>query len=207
MLKFLRFKKNTTVLIGAVVFLCLSISSFAADIEAGKAKASVCVACHGPGGNSVNSDFPSLSGQPAQAISTQLFRYREGNRKNPVMSVYAAELTNSDMNNLAAYFSSIKRTTLHETKPANLTAGPELANKYNCTQCHGPNLLGLQHIPRVAGQQHNYLIDQLRGFKAQTRADMDGNMSSAAANLNDADIVVLADYIAGMADRPETTNK
>jgi cytochrome c553 len=36
---------------------------------------------------------------------------------------------------------------------------------------------------------------------------MDGNMSSAAANLNDADIVVLADYIAGMADRPETTNK
>ena len=107
------------------------------------------------------------------------------------------------MNNLAAYFSSIKRTTTYQTQAENLVIGPELANKYNCTQCHGPKLLGLQHIPRVAGQQHEYLIIQLRGFKAQTRSDMDGNMSSAAANLNDGDIAVLADYIAGLADRPD----
>ena len=128
--------------------------------------------------------------------------FREGNRKNPIMSPFAADLSNADMNNLAAYFASEKRTTSHVTSPQNLSLGPELANKYNCTQCHGPNLQGLQHIPRVAGQQHQYLMTQLRGFKAQTRSDMDGNMSSAAANLTDNDIVILSDYIAGLAEKP-----
>jgi cytochrome c553 len=202
MLKVLSSSKKTTSIVLGVVFLSLPMSIFAANIEAGKAKAEVCVACHGPNGNSVNPDIPSLSGQPAQAISTALFRFREGNRKNPIMSPFAAELTNADMNNLAAYFSAEKRTTTHTPSEKNLVLGPELANKYNCTQCHGPSLLGLQHIPRIAGQKHEYLITQLRAFKAQTRSDMDGNMSSAAANLNDADIVILADYIAGLADRP-----
>jgi cytochrome c553 len=192
---------TTPSILGVILFLCPSIQ-YAANIEAGKEKAQTCMACHGPGGNSNNTEIPSLSGQPAQAISTALFRYREGNRKNPIMSPMAADLSNADMNNLAAYFSSVKRTTTHVTNEKNLALGPELANKYNCTQCHGPQLLGLQHIPRIAGQQHQYLITQLRGFKQQTRSDMDGNMSSAAANLTDADIVILADYIAGLADKP-----
>jgi len=198
----LTMKNRTTSTLLGVVFLFLTSHVFAANIEAGKAKAVTCVACHGPNGNSSNPEIPSLSGQPAQAISTALFRYREGNRKNPIMTPLAADLSNADMNNLAAYFSAEKRTTTHITSDKNLALGPELANKYNCTQCHGPNLLGLQHIPRVAGQQHQYLITQLRSFKAQTRSDMDGNMSSAAANLNEADIVILSDYIAGLADRP-----
>ena len=65
-------------------------------------------------------------------------------------------------------------------------------------QCHGPALLGLQHIPRLAGQQYEYLKTQLRGFKAQTRADLDGNMTSAAQALTDKDIDVLVDYISGL---------
>ena len=193
---------RATALFGAVVFLSSVNPVNAADIAAGKAKAELCVACHGPGGNSINSEVPSLSGQPPQAISVALFRYREGGRKNPIMSPIAAGLSNADMNNLAAYFSSVERISTHETKAANLVAGPVLANKYNCTQCHGPNLLGLQHIPRIAGQQYDYLIAQLRGFKAQTRSDMDGNMSSAAANLNGDDIEILSDYIAGMGYKP-----
>ena len=188
-------------ILGVILLLSPSIH-FAANLEAGKEKAQTCIACHGPAGNSNNPEIPSLSCQPAQAISTALFRFREGNRKNPIMSPLAADLTNADMNNLAAYFSSEKRTTTHVTSEKNLALGPELANKYNCTQCHGPQLLGLQHIPRIAGQQHQYLITQLRGFKQQTRSDMDGNMSSAAANLSEADIVVLADYIASLADKP-----
>ena len=193
---------RTTALFGAVVFLASANFVSAADIAAGKAKAELCIACHGPGGNSINSEVPSLSGQPPQAISVALFRYREGGRKNPIMSPIAAGLSNADMNNLAAYFSSVERISTHETKAAHLVAGPMLANKYNCTQCHGPNLLGLQHIPRLAGQQYDYLIAQLRGFKAQTRSDMDGNMSSAAANLNSDDIEILSDYIAGMGYKP-----
>ena len=86
----------------------------------------------------------------------------------------------------------------HHTAPANGAAGPELAKKLNCTQCHGPALLGQQHIPRIAGQQPDYLRAQLKGFKAGTRADMDGNMTAAAQALSDKDIEVLVDYIAGL---------
>jgi len=65
-------------------------------------------------------------------------------------------------------------------------------------QCHGSALLGQQHIPRLAGQQYEYLKAQLHGFKAQTRADIDGNMTMAAQALTDKDIDVLVDYVAGL---------
>jgi len=170
-----------------------------ADIEAGRQKAQVCVACHGPSGNSANPVMPSLAGQPAQFISTELFQYREGNRKDPQMTPMAANLSNADMNDLAAYFSAQKpEPPTHKSDPANAAAAPALAQQFHCTQCHGPALLGLQHIPRLAGQQFEYLKTQLRGFKAQTRADIDGNMTSAVQALTDKDIDVLADYLAGL---------
>jgi cytochrome c553 len=58
-------------------------------------------------------------------------------------------------------------------------AGRGLAEKLYCTQCHGAELQGQQHIPRLAGQQAEYLRIQLLGFKAGTRFDMDGNMTAA----------------------------
>jgi cytochrome c553 len=58
--------------------------------------------------------------------------------------------------------------------------------------------MGQQHIPRLAGQQLEYLKAQLRGFKAATRFDMDGQMTSAAQALSEADIALLADYMAAL---------
>jgi len=170
-----------------------------ADTEAGRQKAQVCFACHGPEGNSANPVMPSLAGQPEQFISTELFQFREGNRKDPQMTPLAASLTNADMNDLAAYFSAQKpRPPSHKTDPANAAAAPKLAEQFNCVQCHGKALLGQQHIPRLAGQQFEYLKTQLRGFKAQTRADLDGNMTSAAQALSEKDIDALVDYMAGL---------
>ena len=170
-----------------------------ADIEAGRQKAQVCFACHGPEGNSANPVMPTLAGQPAQFISTELFQFREGNRKDPQMTPVAASLTNADMNDLAAYFSAQKpRPPSHKTDPANAATAPKLAQQFNCVQCHGKALLGQQHIPRLAGQQFEYLKTQLRGFKAQTRADLDGNMTSAAQALSENDIDALVDYMAGL---------
>jgi cytochrome c553 len=170
-----------------------------ADIEAGRQKAQVCFACHGPEGNSANPVMPTLAGQPAQFISIELFQFREGNRKDPQMTPMAANLTNADMNDLAAYFAAQKpRPPSHKTDPANAATAPKLAQQFNCVQCHGKALLGQQHIPRLAGQQFEYLKMQLRGFKAQTRADLDGNMTSAAQALSENDIDALVDYIAGL---------
>ena len=82
--------------------------------------------------------------------------------------------------------------------PTGRGAGAGLAQKFNCTQCHGPRLLGQQQIPRLAGQQFEYLRSQLRAFKAGKRGELDGNMTAAAQALTDQDIEVLADYIAGL---------
>lgn len=171
----------------------------AAGTDAGRQKAQTCIACHGPGGNSVNPAVPSLAGQPQQFLVTQLFMFRAGNRKDPQMSPAAANLTNADLNDLAAYFSAqAPAPPAHAVNPDKAAAGRRLAEQYHCVACHGPALKGQQHIPRLAGQQRDYLRTQLRGFKAGTRFDMDGNMSSAAQPLSDADIEILADYLAGL---------
>jgi cytochrome c553 len=183
----------------AAAFALAGGAASAADIAAGKQKAALCEACHGPEGNSAIPVNPSIAGQPAQFISTALYFFRAGNRKDPQMSPIAAPLSNADMNDLAAYFSSIKPAPpKHKASAENAAAGPELANKFMCTQCHGPALLGTQHIPRVAGQQFEYLRTQLKGFKASRRSDMDGNMTSAAQPLSEKDIEVLVDYISGL---------
>jgi cytochrome c553 len=188
--------KNAAALAAAFLFLG---SAQAADPAAGEKKAAACAACHGEGGNSMNPEWPSLAQQPAQFISTELFMFREGNRKNDLMSPMAKPLTNAEMNDLAAYFAAQKAAPpRHKSKPENVAAGPELAKKFNCSQCHGPRLMGQQHIPRLAGQQYQYVLAQLKAFKAQTRADIDGNMTSAAMALSPQDIEVLADYVAGL---------
>lgn len=187
---------NATALV--IAFL-LCADAVAADAAAGKAKAQVCVACHGEGGNSANPQVPSLAGQPAQMIATQLYQFREGNRKNEQMSPIAANLSNAEMNDLAAYFASLEAALpKHRTSAQNAELGPQLARKLNCTQCHGAALRGQQHIPRLAGQQADYLRTQLKLFKASQRADMDGNMTSAAQALSDKDIDVLVDYLSGL---------
>src|ERR1043166_2170764 len=139
------------------------VVAFLFSAAAQGADPNLCAACHGENGNSANPAVPSLAQQPAQFISTSLFMFREGNRKDPQMSPMAEKLSNAEMNELAAYFSKQKAAApKHKSKPENAAAGPELAKKFNCSQCHGPQLLGQQHIPRVAGQQYEYLHTKLR---------------------------------------------
>jgi len=186
-------------LAAALAAIAVDGDAMGADIDAGRAKAQVCIACHGPEGIPIDPATPSLAGQPQQFLVTALFMFREGNRKNPLMTPLAANLSNADLNDLAAYFSAQKATLpARASDPQKSAAGKQLTEKFNCVQCHGPALLGQQHIPRLAGQQPEYLRAQLRGFKSSTRYDMDGMMTSAAQALSDEDIALLADYMSGM---------
>lgn len=143
--------------------------------------------------------MPSLAGQPKQFLVTQLFMFREGHRKDPQMSPAAANLTNADLNDLAAYFSTQELAPpTRAADPSTTAVARRLAEQYHCVQCHGPGLMGQQHIPRLAGQQREYLRAQLRAFKTSARFDMDGQMSSAAQPLSDANIEILAEYLAGL---------
>ena len=175
----------------------------AAGLEEGRAKAEVCAACHGPAGNSINPAVPSISAQPKQFIVSALFQFREGKRKNELMTPMAANLSNADLNDLAAYFSAQKMVpTGVKTTAEKGAAGARISEQNNCNACHAANLMGQQHIPRIAGQQPDYLRDQLRSFKASTRADMDGVMTSAAQGLSAQDIDLLADYLAALPPPP-----
>jgi cytochrome c553 len=79
----------------------------AGDPAAGKEKAQqVCAACHGADGNSVAADFPKLAGQHADYLVAALHQYKSGKRKNAIMAGFAGTLSDKDMVDLAAYFSS-----------------------------------------------------------------------------------------------------
>ena len=82
--------------------------ALAADASAGKAVARACAVCHGAIGVSVAPDAPNLAGQPAMYLSTQLRAFRSGERRHEVMSVIAKPLTDNDIDNLAAWFSSVR---------------------------------------------------------------------------------------------------
>ena len=80
-----------------------------AGVEEGKAKAQVCTACHGADGNSPSPVVPSIAGQPKQFIVTALYMFREGRRTSAAMAPFAEKLSNTDLNDLAAWFSSQSR--------------------------------------------------------------------------------------------------
>jgi cytochrome c553 len=81
--------------------------AFAGDAAAGKAKSATCSACHGAAGISNNDIWPNLAGQKEGYLVTQIKAFRDGERKNPMMSPMAASLSDDDIANLAAYYSSL----------------------------------------------------------------------------------------------------
>jgi cytochrome c553 len=80
-----------------------------ADVAAGKARATeVCAACHGENGVSVSAAIPNLAGQKSTYMVNQLKAFKAGTRKNDIMNAIAAQLEPKDMDNVAAYYASLK---------------------------------------------------------------------------------------------------
>jgi cytochrome c553 len=96
--------------ISIAALLALSVTSVFAEgnAEAGKQKTQLCVACHGADGNSATGDFPKLAGQNADYLQAALKQYKNGKRKNQIMAGFAGGLSDEDIANLAAYYSSQK---------------------------------------------------------------------------------------------------
>ncbi len=91
----------------AAILTASTMSVQAADVAAGKAKAAVCGACHGPAGVSSIPMFPNLAGQKAAYVEKQLKAFRDGSRKDPSMEGQAKTLTDAEIANLAAYYESL----------------------------------------------------------------------------------------------------
>jgi len=170
------------------------------NLEAGKQKAVVCVACHGPDGNApAGQPFPDLAGQTNRYLYLQLKDFKEGRRKDPLMSPMAANLSKQDMYDLSEYFSKQKHLpSQFKVDAAKATEGKKVADAALCTMCHLGGFSGQNEIPRVAGQEYGYIVKQLSDFRARNRTNDAGNMTSVSKGLSDAQIDALAQYITGL---------
>ena len=80
----------------------------AGDAAAGKAKSSTCASCHGADGIATTDLYPNLAGQKEGYLVKAIKAYRDGTRKDPMMGAMAKPLSDADIDNLAAYYSSLK---------------------------------------------------------------------------------------------------
>lgn len=79
----------------------------AGNAEAGAAKAAVCAACHGMNGISSNSLWPSLAGQHQEYLTKQIKAFRDGQRSDVSMQPFVANLSDQDIEDIAAHYASL----------------------------------------------------------------------------------------------------
>jgi cytochrome c553 len=188
--------------------LCLSASAFAeGSAEAGQAKSATCVACHGVDGNSVNPEWPSIAGQHSQYIVKQLKAFKSGARQNPLMSPMAAGLSDADMDDLAAYFSTQTANGL-EADASKVSLGQRLYRGGDaekgvaaCGSCHGPTGQGnpTALYPSIRGQHATYVEAQLKAYRSGTRqTDQNQMMRGVVHSMSDEQIAAIAAYVQGL---------
>jgi cytochrome c553 len=184
-----------------LAWLALAACTVAAqpDVEAGRAKAQVCAACHGADGNSPTPEVPSLAGQTWRYLYIQLRDFKEGRRSNPIMSPMAQPLSRDDMIAVSNFFAAQPlKPQAFAVDEAKAKLGKAKADETLCTMCHLGGFMGQNEIPRVAGQNYQYVVAQLKAFKDRTRTNDAGNMAAVSRTLSDQDIENLGHYLAGL---------
>jgi cytochrome c553 len=185
-------------LLRAAALLCCSLAA-AAQTPTEPPKAALCAACHGPNGNPTMAEVPALAGQTSRYIYLQLRDFQAGRRSNALMSPMSKDLSPNEMRELGYWFAAQKsRPVPFQPDAAKAKLGKAKADETLCTMCHLGGFAGQNEIPRVAGQPYDYVVKQLRAFKARERTNDAGNMTSVSSTLTDADIENLGHYIAGL---------
>lgn len=100
--------KSSALMCASLLFGFASTAVVAGDIEAGKAKSATCLACHGANGISAVDLYPNLAGQKKTYLVKQIKAFKSGDRKDPTMTAMVAALNDTDIENLAEYYSSMK---------------------------------------------------------------------------------------------------
>ncbi|PHS65295.1 MAG: cytochrome c4 [Thalassobium sp.] len=195
-------------LISLIVSAGLMSVAHAGDAEAGKAKSATCAACHGADGNSLAPTFPKIAGQGERYLIKQIKDIRDGNRQVPAMAPFVAGLSDTDVADLAAYFSAQVPTTggakeeLVELGQRIYRGGIESKGVPACLACHGPDGKGIEAagFPRLAGQHDAYTQAQLTAFSMNQRTN-DGDtrmMRDIAYRLHTTEIEAVSSYIQGL---------
>src|SRR5687767_1727302 len=140
------------------------------DLAKGQAIATqVCAACHTVDGSRGSPANPIIAGQHAEYIAKQLGEFKEGKRNNPVMKGFASALSEADMKNVAAFYSSKQAKPGFAKSKESIALGEKiyrggLADKDvpACAGCHSPTGAGIpSQFPRLSGQHADYTQAQL----------------------------------------------
>ncbi len=201
-----------------LVVSCLLITCAYAggDPEAGKQISTPCAACHGADGNSVNPAWPKLAGQGEKYLVNQLQLFKEKIRVNTLMNPQAVNLSEQEMQDLAAFYAS-QSPSMGTADPEKEFQGEQLyvigekiyrgGNSATgvpaCMSCHAPNGVGnsAAKFPRLAGQHAIYVAAQLRAYRSGARYQTDDNlnmMKDIASYMTETEIDAVAEYIAGL---------
>jgi cytochrome c553 len=165
-----------------------------------------CISCHGANGNSGGGANPKLAGQHEQYIFKQLKDFKaKKERSNPIMSVYASNMNEQEMRDVATYLNkqkikagSAKTFEAIELGKKIYRAGIASKAVPACTACHSPNGAGIPaQYPRVGGQWSDYTKAQMLAFKNGSRKN-GAKMVEIASRMSDKEIEAVSDYIAGL---------
>lgn len=207
-------------ILGAFIFGAASstVSVQAADIlkgdpAAGEQKAVACGACHGADGNSMVPMFPKLAGLGEKYLLQQTQHIRDGLRPVAQMAGQVDNMSDQDLADIAAYFSS-KPRSVEKADPALIALGEKVyragvadRNVAACIACHGARGAGNAPagFPALGGQHADYVSTQLKayrkGYEDPTGRVTDGDikiMRSNAFGLSDMEIQAVSAYVSGL---------
>jgi cytochrome c553 len=191
-----------------LISLAFATAQAEGDVEAGKTKSATCAACHGVDGNSVNPEWPKLGGQHEGYLVQQLLYFADGERDNETMKGMAANLTEQDRADLAAYFAS-QEVSYGTADPELVELGERIYRAGNaesgvapCMGCHGPNGAGNPpaNYPALRGQHAKYVENQLHGFAEGNRINENSikMMQLIARRMTNREIRAVASYVQGL---------
>ena len=203
---------------------CVALSSAQAeeaqgDAKRGAQKNAMCIGCHGIVGYQASfpevHKVPKISGQTAKYIASALNAYKKGERKHPSMRGIATSLSEQDIADLSAFYSTNGVTegaapmTAAPAAPAGTGKAAELVTKGNCVSCHGASFSAPidPSYPRIAGQYNDYLFVALKSYKAEGNPQVGRSnaiMGAVAKQFSNAELKELANYIGSLPGELKT---
>jgi len=197
-LRMTRPKKLIASALTALALFCLLVAPPVAADELLDVKLPLCVSCHGESGISEDGDIPILWGQEFYYLYVQLKDYKAGRRANEIMAEIVADLDREGMKALAQHFAdqSWPGTAYRAPEDVESKALSALAAG-QCVQCHLGGYEGNSRVPRLAGQQVDYLERTMLEFKNKVRLNSPAKGSLFAAYPDD-QIKAMAQYLAGL---------
>lgn len=189
----------------ACLALLLPTASFANPERINEIITGNCALCHGLEGESASPVFPRLAAQHPEYMAKQLRDFRDGRRKGTTMNAMAAELKNDEVVALAGFYAKKKAAPHAPAEPDLAAVGKyvyEKGNKFtgvpSCASCHGAKAHGTAQLPRLAGQNAQYLETQLKEFNQRVRNNDNAVMHTIAAKLSELESVAVSEYMSSL---------